>query len=58
MRKSVLIPMFLLDKIIELLEFCSFSEHSPDTRYDYEIVLWALYLKRNVTIHSTPKFRQ
>jgi hypothetical protein len=35
-----MIPLILLDKIIELLDDWEFWEYDPDTRFDYCNVLW------------------
>ena len=46
MGKNVLIPLSLLDRIIEMLDFLNISEYCPATRYDYQDILWALKLKK------------
>jgi len=46
MGKNVMIPLPLLDRIIDMLDFLDISEYSPATRYDYCDILWALKLKK------------
>jgi hypothetical protein len=49
MSKNVMIPLSLLDRIIELLNCWDVSEYSPITRYDYDGILWALQVKKQKT---------
>ena len=46
MCKNVMIPLFLLDQIIELLAHWDISEYCPSLRHDYETVVWALAVKK------------
>jgi glutaredoxin-related protein len=46
MSKNVMIPLFLLDQIMELLERWDISEYNPSLRYDYDNVVWALAVKK------------
>jgi len=45
MSKNVMIPLSLVERLIELLECWDVSEYSPATRYDYNDILWALKVK-------------
>jgi len=44
MRKNVMIPVFLLERIIQYLEDQEPSEYC-ESRYEYGEILWALELK-------------
>lgn len=46
--KNVMIPSFLLDRIIELLVELDLSEYH-ELRYEYCEILWALKLKKQRT---------
>jgi hypothetical protein len=46
MSKNVMIPLVLLNQIIELLQRWDIPEYRPELRYDYEDVVWALVVKR------------
>jgi len=46
MSQNVMIPLSLLDKVIELLDHWDISEYGPSLRYDYENVFWALKVKK------------
>ena len=46
MSKSVMIPLFLFNQIIELLQHWDISLYSPDLRYDYDNVVWSLAAKK------------
>jgi hypothetical protein len=46
MGKNVMIPMFLLDQIIELLQHWDISDYCPELRYDYDNIVWALAVKK------------
>ena len=46
MRKNVMIPLFLFDQIIQLLQRWDISAFSPDLRYDYDTVVWSLAAKK------------
>ena len=46
MSQNVLIPLSLLDQVIELLDHWDISEYGPPLRYDYDNVLWALKVKK------------
>jgi hypothetical protein len=45
MGKNVMIPLFLLDRIIELLVELDLSEYH-ELRYEYCEILWALRVKK------------
>jgi len=45
MSKNVMIPLFLLDRIIELLDDLEPPEYH-ESRYDYCDILWALRVKK------------
>ena len=45
MGKNAMIPLFLLDRIIELLALLDISEYH-ELRYEYCDILWALRLKK------------
>lgn len=45
MEKNVMIPLFLLDRIIEFLVELDLSEYH-ELRYEYCEILWALRLKK------------
>jgi len=46
MSKNVMIPLFLFDQIIQLLQRWDISAFSPDLRYDYDTVVWSLAAKK------------
>jgi len=46
MGKNVVIPLILLDRMIELLECWDICEYGSEIRSDYADVLWALRLKK------------
>jgi hypothetical protein len=46
MNKNVMIPLSLLNQIIELLQHWDIPEYRPELRYDYESVVWALVVKK------------
>jgi hypothetical protein len=46
MSKNVMIPLFLFDQIIALLQHWDISAFSPDLRYDYDNVVWSLAAKK------------
>ena len=46
MNQNVMIPLSLLDQIIELLDKWELSEYGPDICYDYNNVVWALTVKK------------
>ena len=46
MGKNVVIPLILLDRMIELLECWDICDYDPETHFDYANVLWALKLKK------------
>lgn len=46
MSQNVLIPLSLLDQIIELLGYWDISEYGPPLSDDYENILWALNVKK------------
>ena len=50
MSKNVLIPLSLLDQIIELLKQWEISEYWPALRYDYDNVFWSLIEKKQKLI--------
>jgi hypothetical protein len=46
MNKNVMIPLSLLNQIIDLLKRWDIPEYRPELRYDYEDVIWALIVKK------------
>ena len=46
MSQNVMIPLSLLDKLIELLESWDISEYGYPVRDEYCHILWALRLKK------------
>ena len=43
--KNVMLPLSLLERIIELLDGWNVFEYNPATRYEYDDILWALKVK-------------
>jgi len=46
MNKNVMIPLFLVDQIIDLLKHWDIPSYCPELRYDYENVVWTLVAER------------
>ena len=49
MGKNVMVPLSLLDRIVELLDCWNIDEYSPATRYEYDDIIWALRVKKQKT---------
>jgi len=46
MDKNITIPLSLLRRTIDLLEYWNISEYDPTLRQDYDNILFALYKKK------------
>jgi hypothetical protein len=46
MNQNVMIPLSLLDQIVELLQVFDLSKYDPAFRYDYNKILYALMVKK------------
>ena len=46
MSQNVMIPLSLLDQIVDLLGYWNINDYDPSVRCDYNRILWALDIKK------------